>query len=178
MAGGTLKLLTSVVEESQVRAGQRIGFGEEAQLPPTHFIGKDSREAMSETKPEIDKATPRPDEDQEFFWLDGEPVQVMGKYIYSLESEGSRLTAACRAVLKPIIETDAYDQLKTQNEKLREALRELLAEADVSNALWQQSRGFVGTVDDLYRQNLVPLAHVRARAVLEEVEPYGNQTNT
>jgi hypothetical protein len=51
-------------------------------------------------------------------------------------------------------------------ERLTEILNELLVEAEVSNVLWQQSRGFVGTVQDAYEQGLMPPVYVRARDLL------------
>lgn len=49
------------------------------------------------------------------------------------------------------------------------ALKEALVEAEVSTVLWQQSRGFVGTVEDAYDKGLMPPAFVRARDALAAV---------
>jgi hypothetical protein len=49
------------------------------------------------------------------------------------------------------------------------ALKEALVEAEVSTVLWQQSRGFVGTVEDAYDKGLMPPAFVRARVALVAV---------
>jgi hypothetical protein len=59
--------------------------------------------------------------------------------------------------------------------KLVAALKEALIEAEVSTVLWQQSRGFVGTVEDAYDKGLMPPAFVRARAALAAVGREGEE---
>ena len=59
--------------------------------------------------------------------------------------------------------------------KLVAALKEALVEAEVSTVLWQQSRGFVGTVEDAYDKGLMPTAFVRARATLATVGREGEE---
>jgi len=59
--------------------------------------------------------------------------------------------------------------------RLETALKELLVEAEVSNVLWQQSRGFTGTVQDAYAKGLMPPAYVRAREILEDDAPRTRQ---
>jgi hypothetical protein len=55
------------------------------------------------------------------------------------------------------------------------ALKDALFEAEISTLLWQQSRGFVGTVEDAYGKGLMPPAFVRARAALAAVGREGER---
>jgi hypothetical protein len=57
-----------------------------------------------------------------------------------------------------------------QLDALKVALNELLVEAETSCVLWQQSRGFVGTVQDAYDKNLMPPAYSRAKAALSTLK--------
>jgi hypothetical protein len=68
-------------------------------------------------------------------------------------------------------EEDARQIVSDRNAvpKLVEALKDALFEAEVSTVLWQQSRGFVGTVEDAYDKGLMPPAFVRARVALAAV---------
>jgi hypothetical protein len=59
---------------------------------------------------------------------------------------------------------------KKQPDPILRALREVLAEAEVSTVLWHQSRGFIGTVVDAYEKKLMPPAFIRARILLAEID--------
>jgi hypothetical protein len=78
-------------------------------------------------------------------------------------SSEARVIARCRDAQTAIQITANHTAVST----LLTTLGELLVEAEVSNVLWHQSRGFSGTVQDAYDKGLMPPAYVRAREAID-----------